>query len=980
VSDQLEGLKTALSSRYAIEREIGAGGMATVYLAEDLKHHRKVAVKVLRPVLAAALGADRFHREIEIAANLNHPHVLPLLDSGDADGFLYYVMPYVEGQSLRDKLAHEGELPIAEAVRILRDVVDALDHAHKHRVVHRDIKPDNVMLSGRHALVTDFGVAKAVSEATGRQQLTTEGIALGTPTYMSPEQAAADPHIDHRADIYSVGAVAYELLTGRPPFLGTTPQMILSAHMTDTPEPVTKYREAVPPALAELVMTCLEKKAADRWQSTEEMLVRLEALATPSGGITPTGTQPVAAVARGRRAAIGGVATVGLIVVAVVVGVLLRSRSEPGVDANLLAVAPFDVLSQQEELAVWGEGIMDLLSRSLDGAGPLRTLSPTMSVRRWEGRADAASAAAFGRRAGAGLVVYGTLVGVGSDSARVVATLLDVARGSALAEAELRDRADRVDRLSDSLAVRLLAGLSRRWSIAGAPLYSLGSTSPAAIKAFLQGEAHYRRSSWDSARAYYEQAVDLDSSFALAYRKIGIVLGWNELEFGLGSAALLPYQLRAGELNHGLAPRESLLIVAESLYAGLTPSFDGDWSRIDRLLATMEHAARRYPEDPEVWNELGEARFHFGQSAGVTLEATQEAFRRAIALDSGFAPAYIHATELALRLGGAAAGRRTLAGLLALGPAGYEAGAAHLAQALLDPERAQSAAVEAALDTLSDLAMAHAITHLQYYPDSAESAVRVARAWAERSSGSLSDLRWLLAFRGHVDEAYQVLEQSDWRTPQVTNWFAQSTFAELALLGALPDDTVRAVYDAWLSAGYGQGTYLANRWRADRGDTVSLQRIIQISEIGLGQLRGAQHPDTALVWWASQCATAYLSLARGDTTAALEEFDTLKEWPAVPWAYKERLTRAQLLAAVGRDEEAATILDQIPSVGYVPGPVEVIWILERARVNDRLGNREKAVESYSYVMDVWRNADPLLQPFVTEARTALARLAGEPSR
>jgi hypothetical protein len=364
----------------------------------------------------------------------------------------------------------------------------------------------------------------------------------------------------------------------------------------------------------------------------------------------------------------------------------------------------------------------------------------------------------------------------------------------------------------------------------------------------------------------------------------------------------------------------------------------------------------------------------------VTLEATQEAFRRAIALDSGFAPAYIHATELALRLGGAAAGRRTLAGLLALGPAGYEAGAAHLAQALLDPERAQSPAVEAALDTLSDLAMAHAITHLQYYPDSAESAVRVARAWAERSSGSLSDLRWLLAFRGHVDEAYQVLEQSDWRTPQVTNWFAQSTFAELALLGALPDDTVRAVYDAWLSAGYGQGTYLANRWRADRGDTVSLQRIIQISEIGLDQLRGAQHPDTALVWWASQCATAYLSLARGDTTAALEEFDTLKEWPTVPWAYKERLTRAQLLAAVGRDEEAATILDQIPSVGYVPGPVEVIWILERARVNDRLGNREKAVESYSYVMDVWRNADPLLQPFVEEARTALARLAGEPSR
>ena len=218
MADNFDRLKAALADRYAIEREVGTGGMATVYLAEDLKLHRKVALKVLKPDLAAALGPDRFLQEIEIAAQLHHPHILPLHDSGDADGFLYYVMPYEEGQSLRERLAKEGELPIAEAVRILRDVVDALTHAHKHNIVHRDIKPDNVMLSDRHAFVTDFGVAKAVSEATGRQQLTTTGVALGTPAYMAPEQAAADPHIDHRADIYAVGVVAYELLTGRPPF------------------------------------------------------------------------------------------------------------------------------------------------------------------------------------------------------------------------------------------------------------------------------------------------------------------------------------------------------------------------------------------------------------------------------------------------------------------------------------------------------------------------------------------------------------------------------------------------------------------------------------------------------------------------------------------------------------------------------------------------------------------------------------------
>ncbi len=200
MSDLIDRLRSALADRYSIEKEIGAGGMATVYLAEDVRHHRKVAVKVLRSELAATLGPERFLREIEIAAKLQHPHVLPLYDSGEAQGFLFYVMPFVEGESLRAKIDREGELPVGEAVRIMRDVVDALAYAHEHGVVHRDIKPDNVMLSGRHAMVTDFGVAKAVSEATGRQQLTTAGVALGTPSYMAPEQAAADPHVDHRAD------------------------------------------------------------------------------------------------------------------------------------------------------------------------------------------------------------------------------------------------------------------------------------------------------------------------------------------------------------------------------------------------------------------------------------------------------------------------------------------------------------------------------------------------------------------------------------------------------------------------------------------------------------------------------------------------------------------------------------------------------------------------------------------------------------
>ena len=328
-ADAVARLTAALSGSYAIERELGAGGMATVYLAEDLKHHRKVAIKVLREDLAASLGPTRFLREIEIAAQLQHPHILPLLDSGNVDGFLFYVMPFVTGQSLRERIGREGELPLHEAVRLLMEVVDALAHAHAHGVVHRDIKPDNVMLSGRHALVADFGVAKAVSEATGRNTVTTLGVAVGTPTYMSPEQAAADPHIDHRSDIYAVGVMAYELLAGRPPFTGATPQQVLAAHVTEEPDPVSKRRPGVSPALEQVVMRCLAKRPADRWQTADELLAQLEPLSTPSGGVTPAQMRPVAGLPPRWRVPL--FAGVGLLIVGAAAALLLRPSPPPSV-------------------------------------------------------------------------------------------------------------------------------------------------------------------------------------------------------------------------------------------------------------------------------------------------------------------------------------------------------------------------------------------------------------------------------------------------------------------------------------------------------------------------------------------------------------------------------------------------------------------------------------------------------------------------
>src|SRR6476660_7406818 len=273
MSDLLTRLQAALGGAYRLERELGGGGMSRVFVAEDTNLGREVVLKVLPP---------------HLGASPHHPNIVPLLTAGEADGLLYYTMPLIDGDSLRTRLAREGELPVGEVVRLVRDVVDALACAHERGVVHRDIKPDNVLLSRHHALVTDFGVAKALSEATGGSSLTSAGVALGTPAYMAPEQATADPHVDHRADIYAVGALAYEMLAGRPPFVAPTPQAVLAAQVTQAPEPVARFRPSVPPALAALVMRCLEKRPADRWQSADDLLHQLEAMATPSGGMAPT--------------------------------------------------------------------------------------------------------------------------------------------------------------------------------------------------------------------------------------------------------------------------------------------------------------------------------------------------------------------------------------------------------------------------------------------------------------------------------------------------------------------------------------------------------------------------------------------------------------------------------------------------------------------------------------------------------------------
>lgn len=320
--DDASLLKSALADRYVIEREIGSGGMATVYLARDIRHDRVVAIKVLRRELTAALGAERFHREISIAAQLRHPHILTLIDSGEANGFLYYVMPFVDGESIRSRLARSGALPISEATRILREVVDALVHAHKHGMIHRDIKPENVMVEERHALVLDFGVAKAMSGATSGKNLTTVGMSLGTPAYMAPEQATGESDIDQRADIYAVGLLAYEMISGKPPFSGTA-QQVISAHVVTTPEPLSKVQPSCPPELSRIVMKCLEKRPTARYQTAEELLTALEGFATP-----PEALRGLGATAASRRGMLIGAGAALLLIAGAAYALTSRSRRE----------------------------------------------------------------------------------------------------------------------------------------------------------------------------------------------------------------------------------------------------------------------------------------------------------------------------------------------------------------------------------------------------------------------------------------------------------------------------------------------------------------------------------------------------------------------------------------------------------------------------------------------------------------------------
>ena len=511
----------AFTEHYSVERELGRGGMAVVYLARDLRHDREVALKVLDSRVAPA-GAERFLCEIRIAARLTHPHVLGVHDSGESGGQLFYVMPYVDGETLRARLAREGALPIADALRLFRELADALEYAHARGVVHRDLKPENVLLSGGHAVVADFGIAKAVAAATqqdtsAREGLTATGVVLGTPAYMAPEQAVGDATMDHRADLYALGLIAYEMLSGRHPFAGRTAQAIAAAHLVETPVPLAERRAGVPPVAASLVQRLLAKDPAARPQSAAEVVRVLDGLSAAPGR----------AAARAPR--VTTLLLPALLIVAALAAYALwrrgaRAREAPGI--HTIAVLPFANSGSADD-EYFSDGLTDELANALSRVPGLRIAGRTSS---YAYKGKSARAEDIGRALDVAALVDGSVRRAG-DHLRVVTQLVSTSDGKVLWDSVYDSRSTDVFSVQDEFTRAIVAAVAPSLGAAvtrPAVDVKRGTADEAAYELYLKGHYYWLQrgvANLERSAAYYRQAIARDSTFARAWAGLALAYG-----------------------------------------------------------------------------------------------------------------------------------------------------------------------------------------------------------------------------------------------------------------------------------------------------------------------------------------------------------------------------------------------------------------------------------------------------------------------
>jgi serine/threonine-protein kinase len=1004
VDDIVSRLRTALGDRYEILRLIGEGGMARVYLARDLRHERLVALKVLRPELGASLGADRFLREIRIVAGLQHPNVLPLFDSGAArqagDGteLLWYVMPYVEGESLRAKLQREQRLSLAETLSIGEDLAGALDYAHARGVVHRDVKPENVLLSGGHAFVADFGVARAVDLA-GAHGATAVGIAMGTPAYMSPEQAAGHADLDGRSDVYSLACVVFEMLAGTAPFAGTTPREIMAKHALHPAPRITQDRPELAPSVESALRRGLAKAPQERPSTGTDLLRELRGTEQTQAHTPPA---PLPAPPR-RRAWLIPAALASLALAAVLVW-RTWSRGEPppaGASASAVAVLPFTVRGG-DSLGL-GEGLVGLLGTKLDGAGDLHSVDPRALLsyvsRQPRGALGPDQGSAIAEHFGAGLFVLGDVLTVG-DRLRLTASLYDTRRaGRPTATGSAEGPPDRVFELVDSLAAQLVGGWSGRESrltaIAAVTTPSLG-----ALKAYLEGETAFRAGNFDAAVDGFQRAVAQDSLFALAWYRMSVAAEWLTRSDIARDAAE-----HAARLADRLSEHDRLLLEA------LLTTRRGAGAQAERL---FQNILATYPNDVEAWLQLGEVQFHYGPLMGRPVADSKATWQRVLALEPNFFAPLVHLVRIAASDGDAPAVdslvRRALA-IRAQTP-GPDPGATRSEALELEALRAFALRDTAAqaralsrLDSATDVTVDLSMWGVASYAGDWDGAARIAKLLAEPSRPSWSRaasaifLANLDQARGRIDAARRELDAAAEIDPRAG---AEAR----ALLAAAP---FRPVDPAELTAARAAVARAPDTPEPPRETSVvlsahyGLHRHLQTYLLGLltarlgDAARAAQYAkDLESLPAPGDLGTFTADLAKGiraetgarrdrppEVTAAFEGvrretwYELATTSPFFAQA-RERFIQAEALVAQGRDADALPIYRSLSGQATM---FELPYLapaqLRLGEIAERQGRTDAAVEHYSRVIELWHNADAPLQPFVREARARLAKLKGE---
>jgi serine/threonine-protein kinase len=976
-----DSLKAALAGRYDIEGQIGSGGMATVYRARDLRHDRRVALKVLRPEVSAALGPDRFLTEIRVTANLRHPHILPLFDSGDGGGTLYYVMPLIDGESLRQRLDREKQLPVEVSVRIAEQAARALDHAHRQGVLHRDIKPENILLQDGEVLVADFGIALALSHVDA-DRLTGTGVSVGTPAYMSPEQISGERQLDARTDLYSLGCVLYEMLAGTPPHSARTAQALMASVLTAQPLPIGQLRPTVPPHIAAALERALAKLPADRFATAAELADALGPRVSRPASL-PAAPSPAGPVPNPwRQWGVRGGALAGLAAFVgawVAFGTLFDSGRSPPRDSAatddvpVVAVLPFGMSGA--EVGLQPADMVELLTMNLDGLGGLRAVSARTLLQRWQERVgDAASADLptmldVARAVEARYALTGSVVAVGSGM-RLAATAYDLSTDSEIGSHQVDGSIDSILALTDELTVGIFPALFDETPELRAPrLASITTSSVPALRAYLRGLAEWRIAG--NSRPHFEEAVALDSTFALAWLR----LANND------SSALA----RALSMLPRLPPREATMVrVVDAFETG----------RLQDAQFVQE-AGRLYPDDSEIWFRVADYLYHHGSQALLAREESTRAFERSIALDPALLTSYEHLVDDAINAGNLDHARALLSDYIRYSldrpySALYLRQWRLLLSILSSPEPA-ALAVAAVLDSISEPPIytdppgglitlypfsrgAHFARARDIWPrlvDAREAllAYEVRRS-ADYPATVSRDLAITALVRGRVSQSRLALD----RDPRVSSVDRTLIYYRLWSLGhPLTSDA----YDRELSIADSDepdpirnlvvGAYAADVARWD--DFGRAQRNLETLS-GVAQNSGDQS-SARLTDFISRALTAYGDARRSRVTQALADLEVVRRSAPVDGSGDLLNTIVRwwlggLSASEGRNQEALRYFRS-----FAQDPIGQLML---GRVHERLGDTASARRAYQLALECWKDADADF-PLVEEARAALARLA-----